>query len=325
MTLLARHLLHQGPAFGAFGKLLLQAALQSLDRGAPRDFSAPGPLFRAEVACRPEALVRDYVHHVGGTPGYYAGRLPAHLFPQWCLPLGVRLLEGLSGRLLKVVNGGCRLQVNGPLYLGRPLHVTAQLLALEHKANRLVLHQRFVTEQPGSPLAVLADVYAVMPPRRIVRTDANGNAADDAGRAAARPAPVVPDGASELCRLDLDRGAGTRFAWLTGDFNPIHTSHTYARSLGFQGVILHGFAALARVMESFARAKLDGDVDRIRVLDVRFRRPITLPAQLGLFCDQAELFVGERQQSAYLTGSLVLRDTPVSWNQQLSSYRNFST
>ncbi len=72
-------------------------------------------------------------------------------------------------------------------------------------------------------------------------------------------------------------------ALLTGDVNPVHWLRPYARAAGFKSTILHGFSTLARSVESLHRARFAGDIDRLASIEVRFTRPLVLPARVRLF------------------------------------------
>jgi acyl dehydratase len=102
----------------------------------------------------------------------------------------------------------------------------------------------------------------------------------------------IPDGARELARWSLPRNAGLVFAALTGDFNPIHWIAPYARAFGFPGPIMHGFGTLGRAWEGLVRALFAGDAHRLRAVDVRFLRPLALPANAGLYVAGTRFFVG---------------------------------
>jgi acyl dehydratase len=116
-------------------------------------------------------------------------------------------------------------------------------------------------------------------------------------------------GARELQYWRVGSDAGMAFAVLTGDFNPVHWMRPYARALGFKSKILHGFATLARALEGLNRALYAGAVDRIRTVDVRFTRPLCLPARVGLYLDGDTFMVGDAPGGpAYLVGTLVSSD-----------------
>ncbi len=63
--------------------------------------------------------------------------------------------------------------------------------------------------------------------------------------------------------------------------------------MGFRNVILHGFGSMARAFESIASVRYAGDVTRLRMLEVRFTRPLVLPARPNLYLQDGEFFVGD--------------------------------
>jgi acyl dehydratase len=283
----------------SLGGTALEALLRRV-RGRPRGtFATPGPLLEQTIAPRPPSLVRDYVRHVGGDPSAYRGVLPPHLFPQWAFPLAARTLRGIPYPLERVLNAGCRMEVNGPLPAGEPLRATAQLVAIDDDGRRALLHQRVTTGPREAPEALVAHLYALVP------TGAKGNGTR-AG--SAREPARVPAGATELAWFKLGADAGLAFAFLTGDFNPVHWVRPYARAFGFRSTILHGFATMARAIEGLNRNLFAGAVDRLATVDVKFTRPLLLPARVGLYLDGHACFVGDAPAGpAYLTGSFTER------------------
>jgi hypothetical protein len=114
---------------------------------------------------------------------------------------------------------------------------------------------------------------------------------------------TVPSSATERCRWDIPDDAGLDFAKLTGDFNPLHWVGPYAKMAGFPNVILHGFSTMARAYEGLKREAVDAD-ESIEVLDVKFTKPLVLPAEVGLFTDDdGGVFVGDAPgESSYMSG-----------------------
>ena len=288
-----RHIVHQRRALVALGGTAWRAwrterlAKSALSVPIAPSIALPGPELTARVPAPPPSLVRDYLLHVGGDPGAYRGVLPPHLFLQWSLPLAARTLRGLPYPLLRILNAGCRIQVNASLPAGAPLSLRASLQGIDADERRAVLHQRIVTGSDGAPDALVADLYTVVPVSEATPRD-RARGAGGTPRADSR----VPDDARALARWSLPRNAGLAFATLTGDFNPIHWAAPYARAFGFPGPILHGFATLARTWEALVRARFAGAANRLRVVDVRFLRPLALPAQTGLFLAGTRFFVG---------------------------------
>jgi acyl dehydratase len=295
MSLPTRHLRHQGRVVASLGGTALSALLQRF--GKSGDLEVPGPTLHRTLPAPPADLVRDYIRHVGGDPGAYKRTIPAHMFPQWGFPLAARTLKGIPYPMMRVLNGGCRLESRAPLPAGETLEVSARLEGIDDDGRRAVLHQRVVTGTASVPEAVIADLYAIVPL-------GGGKDEKSANGAAKKQRPRVPASARELAYWRLPSDAGLAFAMLTGDFNPVHWVPPYARAFGFKNTILHGFATMARAIEGLGRGLHAGAVDRIAVIDVKFTRPLVLPARVGLYVDDRDVYVGDAPGGpAYLTGS----------------------
>jgi hypothetical protein len=298
MAVSTRHVLAQGPALLGMGETALGALKQRFGIGGSRGVpSVPGPEVHATFPPRSPELVRDYVRHVGGDPGSYKRRIPAHLFPQWGFALTGKTLEGLSYPMLAAMNGGCKLVMNAPIPADEPLEVSARLESIDDDGRRAILEQRIVTSTRSAPGAVVAHLYIFVPL-------ASEKGAKQKGPAGKKERPRVPDDAKELAFWKLRADAGLDFAKLTGDFNPVHWVPAYARAFGFKSTILHGFGTMARAIEGLNRNLFAGDVDALREVHVRFTRPLVLPARVGLYVRGEELAVGDAPGGpAYLTGT----------------------
>lgn len=81
--------------------------------------------------------------------------------------------------------------------------------------------------------------------------------------------------------LRITPGRIRRYAAVSGDRNPIHTSSVGARLFGFSAPIAHGMFSAAAVL-----ANIDGQLpDRVRY-SVKFGKPVLLPASPGLYVDR---------------------------------------
>ncbi|HEY5052547.1 MAG TPA: MaoC/PaaZ C-terminal domain-containing protein [Solirubrobacterales bacterium] len=98
----------------------------------------------------------------------------------------------------------------------------------------------------------------------------DGDAKPDA-EAFASLSPDVPAAAEWRLGGDL----GRRYAAVSGDRNPIHMHSLTAKPLGFPGAIAHGMWTKARCL-----AALDSRLPDAFAVDVRFRKPILLPARV---------------------------------------------
>lgn len=301
-TLAARHLLAQRRVMAALAGVVGDSLRRGV-RGSRRCLpELPGPELSEEVPPPSERLIDDYLRHLGGDERGYPGTVPAHLFPHWGMPLAARVTRGLPYRLLSAVNGGCRLAQHAPLLRGQPLAVRAQLVGVRDDGRRAVLQQRIVTEQGGRPAALTAEVYVVVPSSGARERGAPRERKPD-------DRPRVAPGARELCRFGLSANAGLAFALLTGDLNPVHWLRPYARAAGFEGAILHGFASMALCIEALQRTLFEGATDRLSEVDVRFTRPLCLPAEVGLYVEGEHFFIGRAAgELAHLTGHFRQRE-----------------
>jgi len=300
MAVSNKYVLQQGPVIATLAGVAASAIRQQMGGGPSSGAvpQTPGPEITMTVAPRSKELLRAYIRHVGGDPGAYRGQVPAHFFPQWGFPLASRTLEGLPYPMFKVLNGGCRLEINGPLPAGEALHARGRLEDIDDNGRRAVIHQRVVTGTGAQPDAVVGHLYAIVP---------LGGKSDGKGKKKERVR--VPHDAEELQRWRLRPDAGLDFAKLTGDFNPVHWVSPYARAFGFRNTILHGFSTMARAMEGLQRTLFAGSVRAIRVLDVKFTRPLVLPARVGLYAKGQSLWVGDAPDGpAYLQGTFETND-----------------
>ncbi|MGB7589428.1 MAG: MaoC/PaaZ C-terminal domain-containing protein [Solirubrobacterales bacterium] len=116
--------------------------------------------------------------------------------------------------------------------------------------------------------------------RRGGDTDKSGGGGD--GKPKGKPATSTKDGA-ELAGGDewqLGGDLGRRYGAVSGDRNPIHMHSLMAKPLGFPGAIAHGMWTKARCL-----AALESRLPDAFSVDVRFRKPIVLPARVEFLSD----------------------------------------
>jgi len=191
------------------------------------------------------------------------------------------------------------LPVTYPHVLAFPLHMAVMAdgsfpfgaLGLVHVENRIVQHRPVAVAEE---LDLLVRPTALQPHRSgrtfslvtEVRVDGElvwesvstmlrrGRGDEEAG--GEREALGVPEdefSASAEWRLGGD--LGRRYAAVSGDRNPIHMHSLTAKPLGFPAAIAHGMWSKARAL-----AALDSRIPDAFETDVRFRKPILLPAKV---------------------------------------------
>jgi hypothetical protein len=110
----------------------------------------------------------------------------------------------------------------------------------------------------------------------------------------------------------LDGGLGRSYASVSGDRNPIHMHALTAKPLGFPGAIAHGMWTKARCL-----AALDSRLPDAFAVDVRFRKPILLPARVEFASategEQIAFAVRDaKRQTPHLDGRVTPLDKPDS-------------
>ena len=294
MTVSSRFILEQGPVIKALGGVALAAITPKAKIAAN---SVPGPWIEATLEPRSPELLRTYIRHVGGDPSWYRNQIPAHLFPQWGFGLAAQALSGAPYPMTKVMNAGCRIEQYSPLPANEPLQVKARVESIDDDGRRALITQRIITSTASAPNALIAELRAFVP--------LSSPSKDNGAKKETKAKPTVPANAREIGYLRLSKDAGLDFAKLTGDFNPIHWLPFYAKAAGFRSCILHGFGTLARAIETLNRSVWSGDVNQLSTIDVKFTRPLFLPAKVGVYlAGNNELFVGDAPSGgAYLEGT----------------------
>ncbi|HYP55644.1 MAG TPA: MaoC/PaaZ C-terminal domain-containing protein [Solirubrobacterales bacterium] len=104
------------------------------------------------------------------------------------------------------------------------------------------------------------------------RGRSNGDGAPKQGERSFESLPAEAPASSEW---KLDGGLGRRYAGVSGDRNPIHMHSLTAKPLGFPGAIAHGMWTKARAL-----AQLESRLPDSFEVEVRFRKPVLLPARV---------------------------------------------
>jgi len=76
----------------------------------------------------------------------------------------------------------------------------------------------------------------------------------------------------------LTRDTLVRYAGASGDFNPIHYRDDVATSVGLPGVLAHGMLTMGFAVQPVVDW-LGGDSGRVLDYQVRFTRPVLVPAE----------------------------------------------
>jgi acyl dehydratase len=141
--------------------------------------------------------------------------------------------------------------------------------------------------------------------------DTSPDTGTGAGTAGAPPsdAEKPPEPAPLSAEWRLPDSLGRDYAAVSGDRNPIHLHALTAKPLGFPRAIAHGMWTKARSL-----AALERELPDAYAVEVRFRRPISLPATVGFWSegeDSAAIRFGVRDATRTDTRHLDGRIEPL--------------
>lgn len=280
---LYKHAAEQGAGLSAL-RLLALSSLRP-QRGGP--VQVPGPWLEEKVPAPGRALVRHYILENNGAPEDWGTELPPHLFAHFGIPLAMRVIAGLPYPVRRTLNAGCAWVKRAPLPSGARLDVRARLESLDADDSRVKATVKIVAGTGTAPDALDAEMRVFIP---LSRKPSKRPGEAKRGEAK-REVATVPADAKRCGRVSIGADAGAVFAALTGDFNPIHWLWPAARMAGFKSCILQGFAMHARAVELLG-ASLPGRVRSLTGVDVKFARPLVLPAQIGVFASDTSFWLG---------------------------------
>lgn len=279
---------HQWPNISTLGKAIQQAVFTKPKESIPR---LPTNEIIETVAPRPKELIHDFIKYTRGYPETYQGLVPFHMFPQWGLPMIARTNLKLPYNFRKIVNAGCHIEINGPLRREEPLILKSCLEKIDDNGKRAIITNKMTTETASSPQALVIHQNSLVPLK-----PSHGKSVK----------PRVPVGAKLIETLNMGSRSGLEFAILTGDFNPLHWIPSYAKSMGFQTTILHGYATMSKAIEAIIKHCLNGQIDQFKAIDIRFTAPLNIPGKAGVFVspsDTGEFYVGSAAGGkAYMIG-----------------------
>lgn len=205
-------------------------------------------------------------------------------------PLAMRLMTdpGFPFALPGLVHASDQVTQHRPLPIEGPLElrVRADTLELTDRGTRFVVRTTAYTES----------VLVWQEESRYLRLEHGRTGGNNKSL---ESEPTTP---TAIWRLPGD--LGRRYAAVSGDHNPIHLYPVTSRLAGFRRPIAHGMWTLARCL-----AALEGRLPDAYTAEIRFRRPISLPATVGFRGRHTEagweIGVGNRSgEKTYVTGTI---------------------
>lgn len=257
-----------------------------------RDRDLPATALRADGVRLDAEAVAAYASLCGFAPTAGIPITYPHIlaFP---LQMRIMLAADFPFPVLGLVHLHNRIRQLAPLQIGEALTLTA-------RTGRLLAHKR------GQAFSLMTE--AMRDGETVWRGESVYLHLGEVGRGA--PAPVL-DGLAAATPVEawqVTRDIGRRYARLSGDANPIHTSALGARLFGFRRPIAHGMWAKARAAAALTHRLPVGEAE----IEVAFSAPLFLPgeAQLRTGADGAFELADASGGRTHLRGRLTTSPAP---------------
>jgi hypothetical protein len=270
------------------------------------------PRITGEVPPFSEREVERYILSTGGSPDLYRdpdGNLlvPHTYFATWGLAELAKAL--LAARLplnfTRVVHATSRVRVFRMQKVLEPARFSATVETVVRTGKRVRIEQQLTTMTAEAQPLAEHTLAMVIPDGQLKRTPGS------------KPQNIPLD-TTLLTAIRLPPNEGWQYARLSGDFNPIHWASPFAKLVGLHGPIAHGFDLMARTCHASVRHLAGGDARKLRKVDVAFRKPIRLPAEVHIFASEpvttggtkrVQLWVGpEQEAAAQIMGHVEIED-----------------
>lgn len=223
---------------------------------------------KLEVRVGQLQLDSDHVQRYRDVCGFTSNRIPATYLFVIAFPLFIRIMldKNFPLRAMGQVHLRNKITMHRPIPIDCPLSVCASVGSTDLTSRGLEWNIDTTVEANGqlvwsSQSTFLHRCNTQIKPQPIVKTSPSGN--------------------SQQWSFSADMGR--RYAWISGDFNPIHLTNISAKVLGFKRAIAHGMYSKARCL-----AALDSMIpDAGYSVDVSFGKPLFLPSTVQFFSQQS--------------------------------------
>lgn len=283
-----RLLKHQKPMLRTIGKIILRSFKKT---------SYQLPLIKKishEFTLMPALDVINQYHKWLNCTAKYQSTIAPHLYPQWAIPELFKLGDQFGLPFHKILNQGCSLKINAPLPREVNLMGRVQIIDIKNYDNKIRMHQKIYTGPKENPIAVEADIFAVI----LKNNKKSFHSKKD------HPTLDLHE-YQELSKLYISKKDAKIYGLISGDVNPIHMSEQMAKMFGLKSSLMHGFGLYALLFEELER---HGYI--VHELDLKFLNPVYLNNLILIYfsCVSGKKYsiriVSEDKKIIHLVGNL---------------------
>jgi len=227
--------------------------------------------------------VKAYVEATADDVSRYGSQVPPFFFSRRLYPLFKKVIthRDLGMDLLRMVHGQQSLKCYEPISLGENFRVEVKIAdILETPAGEMLLLR--TSGFKSDRLILEADTGLMVRNRKKIGVEGDG------------PPPKKKRG-RKLRGGDIKllirtfKGQQKKYAKVSKDTNPIHTSEFFARLAGLPGTILHGVCVIAMCANSLVDYATERDPGRMKSVSARFAYPVIPGDTLTLVGSRIEM------------------------------------
>jgi acyl dehydratase len=168
---------------------------------------------------------------------------------------------------LKLLHAGQEIIFHRPLPTSGTVEATTQITEVSDKGERigaLIKFDRVVCDaDTGEDLCTIVTTIL-----------ARGDGGCGGGRKPSCKTNLIPKNEPDFVCDSLTQPQQALLYRLSGDFNPLHASPSMARSVGFDGPILHGLCTMGIATHALLKTCCNYDTTKFRHIGLRFSSPV---------------------------------------------------
>ena len=286
----------------SFLKLVTSAILRRADRARLTQFKPPA-LPSCEYSQEHQISKRHYQHYCQQIGWGDQGTLHPCYIQMISTPLQIKCLTTPNSPfpLMGLVHKANKVEQSGILDVESPFTIYASYAAIRAHARGWEFAIVVTARQQRQQVYKAVATYLVK---------AKAPHVEPKKRKSERQTFSLPDEATKQADFSAGAAQGRQYARISGDYNPIHLSHSTAAIFGFKRAIAHGMWTLARTVSECAN--LPNESTGIQV-EASFLRPVTLPSSVSCYLiehsDEKHFYVvSQKKDTPHLTGRIQVKE-----------------
>lgn len=191
---------------------------------------------------------------------------PFHLVSLWSFPLVFDLLAQTGLPVVKVVNQGISVEINGLLPIDEQYILEARIKNIVNTENKKKLVVSVSTSSISLKDIVVLNLEMSFPQRIAINNSMIDKTSQESSQSEVNHPPSL------VSKFSFSKRDGLNYSLLTGDFNPIHWLMFYAQKSPFKTTIMQGFGIFSRISSILEKHY------NLKNISIKFLKPVHLPS-----------------------------------------------